>query len=131
DPYKKAKILYKIAVKFKNAGRKSSARKYARKTLSFQPSFGSAYLLIANLYAGSANDCGETQFNKRAVYWLAAQMAYKAAEVDSSVKKLALKTAKSYEGRAPSKTEIFTEGNQGTNIQFDCWIKSSVKVPKL
>lgn len=131
DPYKKAKILYKIAIKFKNAGRKSSARNYARKALSFQPSLGRAYLMISNLYAGSANDCGETQFNKRAVYWLAAKMAYKAAEVDASIKKLALKTARSYEGRAPSKTEIFTEGNQGATIEFDCWIKSSVKVPEL
>ena len=131
DPYKKAKILYKIAIKFKNAGRKSSARSYARKALSFQPSLGRAYLMISNLYAGSANDCAETQFNKRAVYWLAAQMAYKAGEVDGSIKKLALKTARSYEGRAPSKTEIFTEGNQGATIQFDCWIKSSVKVPEL
>ena len=131
DPYKKAKILYKIAIKFKNAGRKSSARNYARKTLSFQPSLGRAYLMISNLYAGSANDCGETQFNKRAVYWLAAKMAYKAGEVDASNKKLALKTARSYEGRAPSKTEIFTEGNQGATIEFDCWIKSSVKVPEL
>ncbi len=131
DPYKKAKILYKIAVKFKNAGRKSSARRYAQKALSFQPSMGRAYLMISNLYAGSANDCGDTQFNKRAVYWLAAQMAYKAAEVDASIKKVAVKTAKSYEGRAPSKTEIFTEGNQGTTIQFTCWIDSSVKVPQL
>jgi len=131
DPYKKAKILYKIAIKFKSAGRKSLARSYARKALSFQPSMGSAYLMISNLYAGSANDCGETQFNKRAVYWLAAQMAYKAGEVDGSIKKMALKTARSYEGRAPSKTEIFTEGNQGATIQFDCWIKSSVKVPEL
>ncbi|MBL6665475.1 MAG: hypothetical protein ISP66_00545 [Flavobacteriaceae bacterium] len=131
DPYKKAKILYKIAIKFKNAGRKSSARNYARKALSFQPSLGRAYLMISNLYAGSANDCGETQFNKRAVYWLAAKMAYKAGEVDASIKKLALKTARSYEGRAPSKTEIFTEGNQGATIEFDCWIKSSVKVPEL
>jgi tetratricopeptide (TPR) repeat protein len=131
DPYKKAKILYKIAIKFKNAGRKFLARSYARKALSFQPSMGRAYLMISNLYAGSANDCGETQFNKRAVYWLAAQMAYKAGEVDGSIKKLALKTARSYEGRAPSKTEIFTEGNQGATIQFDCWIKSSVKVPEL
>jgi len=131
DPYKKAKILYKIAIKFKNAGRKSSARNYARKALSFQPSLGRAYLMISNLYAGSANDCGETQFNKRAVYWLAAKGAYKAGEVDASIKKLALKTARSYEGRAPSKTEIFTEGNQGATIEFDCWIKSSVKVPEL
>ncbi len=131
DPYKKAKILYKIAIKFKNAGRKSSARSYAQKALSFQPSMGRAYLMISNLYAGSANDCGETQFNKRAVYWLAADMAYKAGKVDASIEKLAIETAKSYEGRAPSKTEIFTEGNQGTTIKFDCWINSSVKVPQL
>ena len=58
-------------------------------------------------------------------------MAYKAAEVDASIKNIAVKTAKSYEGRAPSKTEIFTEGNQGATIQFTCWINSSVKVPQL
>ncbi len=131
DPYKKAKILYKIAIKSKNSGRKSSARNYARKALSFQPSMGRAYLMISNLYAGSANDCGETQFNKRAVYWLAAQMAKKAGDVDASIKKIALKTARSYEGRAPSKTEIFTEGNQGATVKFNCWINSSVKVPQL
>jgi tetratricopeptide (TPR) repeat protein len=131
DPYKKAKILYKIAVKFKNAGRRSSARSYAQKTLSFQPSFGRAHLLIANLYADSANDCGDSQFNKRAVYWLAAQMARKAGAVDPSINTLAVKTARSYEGRAPSKTEIFTEGNQGATIKFDCWINGSVKVPEL
>jgi tetratricopeptide (TPR) repeat protein len=131
DPYKKAKILYKIAVKLKNAGRRSSARSYAQKTLSFQPSFGRAHLLIANLYADSANDCGDSQFNKRAVYWLAAQMARKAGAVDPSINRLAVKTARSYEGRAPSKTEIFTEGNQGATIKFDCWINGSVKVPEL
>ncbi len=131
DPYRKAKILYKIAIKFKNAGRKSSARAYAQKALKFQPSMGRAYLMISNLYASSANSCGETQFNKRAVYWLAAQMAKKAGEVDASIKKLALKTANSYVGRAPSKTDIFTEGNQGATIKFDCWMNTSVKVPDL
>jgi len=131
DPYKKAKILYKIALKFKNAGRKSSARNYAMKALKFQPSMGRAYLTIANLYASSANDCGDSQFNKRAVYWLAANMARKAGEVDASIQKVARKTAESYVGRAPSKTDIFTEGNQGATIKFSCWINSSVKVPNL
>ena len=131
DPYKKAKILYKIALKFKNGGRKSSARNYAMKALKFQPSMGRAYLTIANLYASSANDCGDSQFNKRAVYWLAANMARKAGEVDASIKKVARKTAESYVGRAPSKTDIFTEGNQGATIKFSCWINSSVKVPNL
>ena len=131
DPYKKAKILYKIALKFKEKGRKSTARNYAKKALSFQPSLGKAYLMIANLYANSANKCGNSQFDKRAVYWLAANTAKKAARVDASIKKAALKTAASYNGRAPSKTDIFTEGMEGKVITFSCWINDSVKVPKL
>jgi len=131
DRYKKAKILYKIALKFKAKGSKSKSRNYALKALRFQPSLGKAYLTIANLYASSANDCGKTQFQKRAVYWLAAQTARKAAKVDASVRKLAIKTAKSYETRAPSKTDIFTEGNEGQVIKFSCWFSGSVKVPKL
>jgi len=131
DNYRKAKILYKIALKFKNAGRKSSARSYALKALSYQPSFGNCYLMIANLYASSANDCGTTQFEKRAVYWKAAEMARKAGSVDASIKSLANKTAESYMGRAPSKTDIFTEGNEGQVITFSCWIGGSITVPKL
>ena len=131
DQYKKAKILYKIAIKFQKSGRKQSARNYARKALKNQPSMGRAYLLIASLYASSANDCGETQFNKRAIYWLAADIAKKAGIVDASIKKLANKTSKSYMGRAPSKTDIFSEANEGTKITFNCWVGTSVRVPKL
>lgn len=131
DPYKKAKTLYKIALEFKARGRKSTARSYANKALGYQPSLGKAYLMLASLYASSANDCGNTQFEKRAVYWLAAKTARKAGRVDASLKKNAEKSAKSYEGRAPSKTDIFTEGNAGTTIKFDCWVKGSVTVPNL
>ena len=131
DNYKKANILYKIAVKFKNAGRRLSARNYAEQALSYQPSLGRAYLLIANMYADSANGCGDTQFNKRAVFWLAAQTAVKAGRVDASLKKISDRTAAAFNGRAPSKTDIFTEGNQGTSITFSCWIRRSVKVPNL
>ena len=131
DNYKKANILYKIAVKFKNAGRRVSARNYAEQALSYQPSLGRAYLLIANMYADSANGCGDTQFNKRAVFWLAAQTAVKAGRVDASLKKVSDRTAAAFNGRAPSKTDIFTEGNQGTTITFSCWIGRSIKVPSL
>lgn len=131
DNYKKAKILLKIANKFKAAGRKSSARNYANKALSFQPSLGRAYLLIANMYADSANQCGESQFEKLSVYWLAADVAKKAGQVDASLKMVARKTVESYMGRAPSKTDIFTEGNAGTVIKYTCWINRSVTVPSL
>ena len=47
----------------------------------------------------------------------------KAASVDASVRKLANKTATSYEGRAPSKTDIFSEAMGGKKISFNCWIE--------
>ena len=131
DNLKKAKTLYKIALKFKKSGQYSKSRSYANKALNFQPSLGSAYLLISNLYAASANNCGNTQFEKRAIYWLAAKDARKAASVDASIRKTAIKTAVSYEGRAPSKTDIFTEGKSGEIISIKCWIGKDVTVPSL
>ena len=131
DNIKKARISYKIATKFKNTRQYSKSREYARAALDFQPSMGRAYLLISNLYASSANNCGTSQFDKRAVYWLAAKEARKAASVDPSIRRTAVKTAESYEGRAPTKTDIFTEGNAGKLISFKCWIGLSVTVPAL
>ena len=131
DAYRKAEILYKIAAKLKKKGLKNQARKYANQALSNKPSMGKAYTLIAGLYADSANDCGNNQFEKQSVYWLAAQTARRAAIVDPSLKKTSQKLEASYTGRAPSKTDIFTQGKAGEVISFDCWIRSSVTVPNL
>ena len=131
DNLKKAKTLYKIALKFKKSGQFSKSRTYANKALKYQPSMGKAYLLIGNLYASSANNCGTSQFEKRSIYWLALKEAKKAASVVASVRKLANKTAASYEGRAPSKTDIFSEAMGGKKISFNCWIGKSVTVPSL
>jgi tetratricopeptide (TPR) repeat protein len=131
DNLKKAKTLYKIALKFKKSGQFSKSRSYANKALNFQPSLGGAYLLISNLYAASANNCGTTQFEKRAVYWLAEKQARKAASVDASLRKTAIRTAVSYAGRAPSKTDIFTVGRSGETISIKCWIGKNIKVPSL
>lgn len=128
---KKAKTLYKIALKFKKSRQYSQSRKYALKALGFQPSMGKAYLLIGNLYASSANKCGTTQFMKRSIYWLAAKEAEKAASVDASIRKTANKTALSYNGRAPSKTDIFSEAMSGKTISIKCWIGKKVTVPAL
>jgi hypothetical protein len=68
---------------------------------------------------------------KEQVFWLAAQTAQKAGRVDASLKKLTATTVAAYNGRAPSKTDIFTEGNQGATVSFSCWIRRSVKVPNL
>jgi len=127
--YDKAKIYYILATMAKNKGQKSQARTYARKALEFKPSMGSAYLLIARLYASSADQCGTDKFSKLATYWLAASTAERAAKVDPSKAKAARKLAANYRVHAPSKTEIFMKGMAGKKIPMKCWIGGSVTVP--
>lgn len=130
DSYRKSNLLYKIATIYRR-GSKSTARSYAQKAISANSANGKAYLLIANLYAGSANNCGSTPFEKRAIYWKAAEMARKAGRVDPSLRGRASQTAASYEAKAPSKTDIFQAGMAGKTITFNCWVGGSVKVPSL
>ena len=131
NPSDQAKVYYQIAENFRKKGSFGQARSYYRKALDKKPSMGICYLKIANMYAQSANNCGTDVFSKRAVYWLAADMASKAARVDGSIASTANSTAASYRGRAPSKADIFQEGKQGQRISFGCWIGASVTVPSL
>lgn len=131
NPLDKAEVYYKIATNYKKRGSFSQARNYYRKALAAKPNFGRAYLQIADMYAASVNNCGETAFEKRAVYWLAADVAAKAGRVDPSLSSNANKAAAAYRGRAPQKTEIFQAGMQGKTINIGCWIGQSVRVPSL
>ena len=133
DNTKKANVYMKIASLYSKSNR-SQSRNYARKALSVKPSYGKAYILIAQLYAASINDCGNDPFTKRAIYWLAANYCDKAAAADSSLKSTARDLAGRYRAAAPSKTEIFShkDGNMsGKRIAFECWVGESVTVPTL
>lgn len=132
EPLAKAKVYYTIANKYKAKGSFSQARSFYRKALKSQPSLGIAYLKIAQMYAKSANSCGQDAFSKRAVYWLAAEYADRAGKVDPSLKSNANQTAASYRGTAPQKQDIFTSDYKtGDSISFGCWIGESVRVPAL
>ncbi|MGW9684103.1 hypothetical protein [Flagellimonas sp. 2504JD1-5] len=130
DSHRKSNILYKIATTVRRSS-KSQARSYALKAIDANPANGKAYLLIANLYAGSANACGTTTFEKRAIYWKAAEMARKAGRVDPSLSGRASKSAASYSAKAPTKEMIFSSGMAGKRVTFSCWVGGSVKVPNL
>ena len=130
DAYKRSKIAYKVGMIYRR-GSKSTARSYFQKAIDANPAYGQAYLQIAALYANSANECGSSSFEKRAIYWKAAEMARKAGRVDPSVSGNANQAALSYSAKAPTKEMIFTEGMQGKNVTFNCWVGGSVSVPNL
>ena len=128
----KAKIYYRIANNYKDKGSYGQARNLYRKALNEKPSLGSAYLQIASMYAQSANNCGEDAFTKRAVYWLAADYASRAARVDPSISSNANQAAAAYRGRAPQKSDVFQSSrNVGDAISIGCWIGETVRIPSL
>lgn len=132
DPSDKARIYYRIAGNYKERGSFSQARNFYRKAVNAKPSLGSAYLQIANMYAQSANDCGDDAFSKRAVYWLAADYAARAARVDPSIASNANASVEAYRGRAPQKSDVFQRGSSaGETISIGCWIGESVRIPNL
>ena len=130
DNSKKAFVYYRMATMYAKSN-KSQARTYAKKALNVKPSFGRSYLLISQLYASSMNDCGSTPFDKRAMYWLAAVYADKAAAADPSIRAAANKAAAGYRAAAPSRTQIFESGKAGQRIMFNCWVGESIVVPSL
>ena len=131
NPHERARVYYKIAESFRKKGSSSQARNFYRKAINEKPSMGRAYLQIATMYAKSSNDCGKDVFEKRAINWLAAELANTAARVDPSVADNARAAAQSYLQRAPTKQDIFTAGMAGKTVSFSCWVGGSVKVPQL
>ncbi len=130
DSSKKSDLLYKVAAIYSRSSR-SSARSYAQKAIDANSSNGKAYLLIASLYARSANDCGTSAFEKRAIYWKAAEVARQAGRVDPSLSGKSSAAVNSYMAKAPSKEMIFSSGMAGKTVSFSCWVGGSVKVPNL
>lgn len=131
DNSKKARIYYSIAENHRKKGSFGAARTYYNKMLEVKPSAGIAYLKIAQMIGDSSNSCGNTVFEKRAVNWLAADFASKAARVDGSIASSANAAAAAYRGRAPQPSDIFSEGMAGKTITFNCWVGGSVRVPNL
>ena len=129
DPIKKARSLLTIARDMAKKGQKSNARRYANQALKSNPSYGKAYLLIASLYASSANSCGNDLFSKHMVYVAALNKAQRAIAVDPSISSLARRYIKNYKSHIPTKQMGFNEGiREGDSFKIGCWIGETVKV---
>ncbi|WP_179351416.1 hypothetical protein [Winogradskyella vidalii] len=131
DPLKKWNLVIRVAEKNFKRGSFSKARQQYMDALKLNPSNGTPHLRIAAMYAKSANNCGDTNFNKRAVFWLAADEAEKAGKVDGRLRSAAAQTAKSYRANAPAKADIFQCSCSGEVIKIGCWIGRSVTVPSI
>ena len=124
----KAKIYYTLATGLL-ANDLTKSKEYLKKALSSDPKMGKAYLFLAQLYSNSANDCGKTDFEKKAVYYLAIQTAQKAGVAEPRLKPTADKAAKDYEAKSLTADEISKAKMNGKLVTIGCWINETFTFP--
>lgn len=124
----KAKIYYTVASSLASSD-KPLAMQYVQKSLKVQSTYAKSYLLMAQLTAG-ADGCWKNEFEKKALSLLAAQLSLKAGEMDPSLKYTAERQAELYRKYSPTMEEIKAAKMQGKTLKFDCWLSTSVTLPK-
>jgi len=126
----KAKYLYSQSASLFKSGKYSQARSKARQALKYEPSFGKAYILIARMYAKSANRVGTDELSKRMVYVAAVNKISQAIKSNPSLSSTGRKYIKSYKANYPSKTVIFSAGlKTGDSHKIAGWIGETVRIP--
>jgi tetratricopeptide (TPR) repeat protein len=105
------------------------ARSYALKSIAINPNDGEPYLMIGDMYAESAKDCGDNDLTSRVAFWAAVDKYFKAKQVDPSVAEIADKRIASYSIYFPSTQTIFFYAlKEGDTYSVGCWINEDTRV---
>jgi len=119
----KAGYYYEGAQIYNKTRSYSSARDYARKSINLKPNNGEAYILIATMYAATANSIGQDDFAHNAVFWAAVDKLNQAKNADPSVTSQANSLISTYSGHYPKKEEGFMHSVlEGASYTVGGWI---------
>jgi len=129
DNTKKASYHFYIAsTLFRKMKKYGDARSEAKTAISINPNYGRAYMLIGDMYATGARNCGDS-WNQRLAVLAAMEKYAKAARVDPSVAEEANGKKAKYRGSLPNKEEGFLRGvKSGQQQKVGCWIGETVTV---
>jgi tetratricopeptide (TPR) repeat protein len=129
DNFAKAQYYYELSMVNLKSGQYSNARANAQKAISLRPNWGKPYLIIGDAYVSSAKDCGENDFQQKAVYWIGVDKYQQAKSVDSSVSGDANSKIATFSKHFPLKADAFFHGySEGDTYNIGCWINESTKV---
>ncbi len=105
-------------------------REYARKAYALDKSNGRPFIIIGQLYAASAKDCGTGNFYSKTAFWAAVDQFEKAKSIDPSLASEANELIDAYSHYFPAIEDIFFNGfeeNQDFTLD-NCWIKETTKI---
>ena len=123
------KALIFLAEDYQSLNRREKARAVAYKAAKLNPTAGKPYIIIGDLYAASAKDCGNDELTKKVVYWAAVDKYKKARNVEPDLKASMAKRISSYQKYFPPTELLFFHNlNEGDSYEVECWINETTTV---
>jgi len=129
DDNDRADANYLLAVVYMQLKQYSKARSHCYETIKIRPNDGKAYILIGDMYASSAKECGDNDLTTKVAYWVAVDKYYKAKSVDESVTELANTKINTFTQYFPAlETIFFYDLKKGDSYTVGCWINETTTV---
>jgi len=118
-----------LAEIFRATNNYSKARKMALGAARVNTEDGSPYVIIGDMYAASAKDCGTDDLTKKVAYWAAVDKYKKAKSVDPSLTDAMNKRIRSYQAHFPPTEVLFFHAlKEGDSYTVGCWINEVTKI---
>lgn len=132
DAGKKADYQLAIAsIQFRKLTQYSAARESALKAARLRSGWGQPYMLIGDMYATSARNCGNDGYSRGLAVLAAIDKYAQARNIDSSVSDEANRRIGRISGAVPSGEDIHLRGKAGKSDVVPCWIGETVRLPNL
>lgn len=131
DEDKFTALLLMADISYRQMRQFSQARNYALRATEYEPNNGRPYLLIGEMYAASASQCGDNELSKNAVYWAAVDKFAQARSIDEDpvIQERATQLINTYSQYFPNKEETFFYGlDDGDTYKVECWINETTRV---
>ncbi len=128
----RAQLAYRVAADiYRILKNYPQARQMAYKAIELNPNDGNPYILIGDLYASSAKQCGDGDFYSKIAYLAAVDKYIRARQVDSDpdVMALANRRINDYRPLFPTSEAIFFHDYEvGKTIKVECWINETTTI---
>ena len=118
-------------ISYRQLRRMPQARRLALSAHEANPNDGRPLILIGEMYAASASDCGDDDLTKRAAYWPAVDKFIEARNIaeDPAVRERATQLINTFRQYFPDNETIFFFGySEGESFRVECWINETTRI---
>ncbi len=115
-----------MAQTYRTLNNYGKARELARKAIKLNPHSGIAYDFIGDLYAESAQKCGNNALTTKVAYWVAVDKYAQAKRVDPTMADAMNRKIAIYKAHFPTReTMFFYNLKPGEKYRVGCWINET------